>query len=33
VELSLMRGIKRLLDPANLFNPGRLLPMEQEQQS
>ena len=26
VELDLMRGIKSLLDPSNLFNPGRLLP-------
>ena len=26
VELDLMRGIKRLIDPHNLFNPGRLLP-------
>ena len=26
VELGLMRSIKQLLDPANLFNPGRLLP-------
>jgi FAD/FMN-containing dehydrogenase len=26
VEIDLMRGIKRLLDPENLFNPGRLLP-------
>ncbi len=26
VELDLMRGIKRLLDPADLFNPHRLLP-------
>jgi FAD/FMN-containing dehydrogenase len=26
VELDLMRGIKRLLDPDDLFNPGRLLP-------
>lgn len=26
VELQLMRGIKQLLDPQNLFNPGRLLP-------
>jgi FAD/FMN-containing dehydrogenase len=26
VELALMRGIKRLLDPRNLLNPGRLLP-------
>ncbi|MFL6664623.1 MAG: FAD-binding oxidoreductase [Rhizobacter sp.] len=26
VEIDLMRGIKRLLDPGNLFNPGRLLP-------
>jgi FAD/FMN-containing dehydrogenase len=26
VEVDLMRGIKRLLDPDNLFNPGRLLP-------
>jgi FAD/FMN-containing dehydrogenase len=26
VELALLRGIKRTLDPADLFNPGRLLP-------
>jgi FAD/FMN-containing dehydrogenase len=26
VEIDLMRGIKQLLDPGNLFNPGRLLP-------
>ena len=26
VEIDLMRGIKRLLDPHDLFNPGRLLP-------
>ena len=26
VELDLMRGIKDLLDPQHLFNPGRLLP-------
>jgi len=26
VELDLMRGIKALLDPQHLFNPGRLLP-------
>jgi FAD/FMN-containing dehydrogenase len=26
VEVDLMRGIKRLLDPDDLFNPGRLLP-------
>ena len=26
VELSMMRGIKQLFDPANLFNPHRLLP-------
>jgi FAD/FMN-containing dehydrogenase len=26
VELDMMRGIKQLLDPNNLFNPGRLLP-------
>ena len=26
VELDLMRGIKRVLDPHDLFNPGRLLP-------
>ncbi|MFO1283245.1 MAG: FAD-binding oxidoreductase [Burkholderiales bacterium] len=26
VELALLRGIKRALDPAGLFNPGRLLP-------
>jgi FAD/FMN-containing dehydrogenase len=26
VELDLMRGIKRLIDPQDLFNPGRLLP-------
>jgi FAD/FMN-containing dehydrogenase len=26
VEIDLMRGIKGLLDPADLFNPGRLLP-------
>lgn len=26
VELQMMRGIKHLLDPQNLFNPGRLLP-------
>ncbi|MEO6896431.1 MAG: FAD-binding oxidoreductase [Caldimonas sp.] len=26
VEVDMMRGIKRLLDPYNLFNPGRLLP-------
>jgi len=25
-ELDMLRGIKALLDPANLFNPGRLLP-------
>ena len=26
VEVDVMRGIKRLLDPHDLFNPGRLLP-------
>lgn len=26
VEVEMMRGIKSLLDPHNLFNPGRLLP-------
>jgi FAD/FMN-containing dehydrogenase len=26
VEVDLLRGIKRLLDPHDLFNPGRLLP-------
>ncbi|WP_088280414.1 FAD-binding oxidoreductase, partial [Ideonella sp. A 288] len=26
VELALMRGLKQWLDPAHLFNPGRLLP-------
>jgi FAD/FMN-containing dehydrogenase len=26
VEVDMMRGIKSLLDPHNLFNPGRLLP-------
>lgn len=26
IELEMMRGIKQLLDPQNLFNPGRLLP-------
>ena len=26
VEVDMMRGIKQLLDPDNLFNPGRLLP-------
>jgi FAD/FMN-containing dehydrogenase len=26
VEVDLMRGIKALIDPRNLFNPGRLLP-------
>ena len=26
VEIEMMRGIKQLLDPRNLFNPGRLLP-------
>ncbi len=26
VELDMMRGIKQLLDPQGLFNPGRLLP-------
>ena len=26
VEVDMMRGIKRLLDPNDLFNPGRLLP-------
>jgi FAD/FMN-containing dehydrogenase len=26
VELDMMRGIKQLLDPQDLFNPGRLLP-------
>ena len=26
VELDMMRGIKQLLDPFDLFNPGRLLP-------
>jgi FAD/FMN-containing dehydrogenase len=26
VEVEMMRGIKRLLDPNDLFNPGRLLP-------
>lgn len=28
VELDLMRGFKRQLDPLNLFNPGRVLPAE-----
>jgi FAD/FMN-containing dehydrogenase len=26
VEVEMMRGIKALLDPHDLFNPGRLLP-------
>ena len=26
IEVEMMRGIKRLLDPNELFNPGRLLP-------
>ena len=26
VEIDMMRGVKALLDPHNLFNPGRLLP-------
>jgi FAD/FMN-containing dehydrogenase len=26
VEIDMMRGIKELIDPKNLFNPGRLLP-------
>jgi FAD/FMN-containing dehydrogenase len=26
VEIEMMRGVKQLLDPRNLFNPGRLLP-------
>jgi FAD/FMN-containing dehydrogenase len=26
VEVEMMRGIKKLIDPKNLFNPGRLLP-------
>jgi len=26
VEIEMMRGIKKRLDPGNLFNPGRLLP-------
>jgi FAD/FMN-containing dehydrogenase len=28
VELELMRAIKRLFDPANILNPGKLLPPE-----
>jgi FAD/FMN-containing dehydrogenase len=26
VELELMRGVKRLLDPPGLMNPGKVLP-------
>jgi FAD/FMN-containing dehydrogenase len=26
IELAVMRGVKRMLDPHNLFNPNRLLP-------
>lgn len=26
VELTLMRGIKQVLDPAGLMNPGKVLP-------
>jgi FAD/FMN-containing dehydrogenase len=25
-EIELMRGIKRVFDPAGIFNPGKLLP-------
>ncbi|APU19135.1 malate dehydrogenase (quinone) [Actinoalloteichus sp. GBA129-24] len=28
VEIELMRGVKRLLDPAGLMNPGKVLPAE-----
>jgi FAD/FMN-containing dehydrogenase len=33
VELQMMHGIKRLLDPRNLFNPHRLLPAADPQES
>jgi len=26
VELTLMRGLKRMLDPTGLMNPGKVLP-------
>ncbi len=26
VELEMMRGLKRLFDPNNILNPGRVLP-------
>ena len=26
VELEMMRGLKRMLDPNNILNPGRVLP-------
>ena len=26
VELDMMRGLKRMLDPNNILNPGRVLP-------
>jgi FAD/FMN-containing dehydrogenase len=29
VELALMRRLKRAFDPANILNPGKLLPPEQ----
>ncbi|NMM82729.1 hydroxyacid dehydrogenase [Acidovorax sp. SRB_14] len=33
IELSMMRGIKQLFDPANLFNPSRLLPVSTQEPS
>jgi FAD/FMN-containing dehydrogenase len=30
VELDLMRGLKRLFDPDNILNPGKLLPPEED---
>jgi FAD/FMN-containing dehydrogenase len=30
VELELMRGLKRLFDPDNILNPGKLLPPEED---
>ncbi|MNL90267.1 putative FAD-linked oxidoreductase [compost metagenome] len=32
VEIAMMHGIKRMLDPRDLFNPGRLLPSPPSQQ-
>jgi FAD/FMN-containing dehydrogenase len=29
VEIGLMRRLKRAFDPANIFNPGKVLPIEE----